>query len=153
MTPLRAQLTQGVTPDQLALTLAVGAMCAVFPFFGTTTVLTLLVGIALRLNQPILQTVNYLLTAAQLALILVYVRLGEFIWRAEPVPLSVTQIVADFRASPRLFLQRFGWTGVHAFTAWALTTPFLIAAIYFAARPVMRRLATRATAGRLSSIK
>ena len=120
---------------------------------GTTTLLNFGVGLTLRLNQPILQTINYLLTAGQLALILVYVRLGEFIWRADRVPLSVSQILADFRTSPKLFFQRFGWTGVHAFTAWVLTAPFLIAAIYFAARPLLRRLAARAASGLLSSIK
>jgi len=139
--PLRAQLTQGVTHDQLALTLAVGTACSLFPFLGTTTLLNLGVGLALRLNQPILQTINYLLTAAQLALILVYVRIGEFLWRAAPVPLSVTQLLADFRTSPKLFFQRFGWTGVHSFTAWMLTAPLLIAVIYFATRPLLRRLA------------
>lgn len=138
---MRAQLTRGVTPDQLALTIAVGAACSVFPFLGTTTVLTLLVGVALRLNQPILQTVNYLFTGAQLALILVYVRLGEFIWRADPVPLSVSQIVADFRSDPKLFMQRFGWTGVHAFTAWLFSVPLIVAGLYFSVRPALRRLA------------
>ena len=139
--PLRAQLTQGVTPDQLALTLAIGTTCSLFPFLGTTTLLNLAVGLALRLNQPILQTVNYLLTAAQLALILVYVRAGEFIWRAAPVPLSIAQLFTEFRTDPWRFLQSCGWTGVHAFTAWALTAPLLVAAIYFVTRPALRRLA------------
>src|SRR6185369_3211353 len=57
--PLRALLTQGVTPDQLAFTLAVGTACSLVPFLGFTTLLNLGVGLWLRLNQPILQTVNY----------------------------------------------------------------------------------------------
>ena len=141
VTPLRAQLTQGVTPDKLALTIAVGVACSVLPLFGLTTLLNIGAGLWLRLNHPILQTVNYLLSAVQLALILVYVRIGEWIWRAAPMPLSVGQLLADFRASPSAFFQRFGWTGVHAMTAWLLTTPLLVAAIYFGTRPAMRRLA------------
>ena len=42
--PLRAQLTQGVTPDRLALTLAVGTTCSLLPFLGFTTLLNLGVG-------------------------------------------------------------------------------------------------------------
>jgi hypothetical protein len=57
------------------------------------------------------------------------------------MPLSITQLLTEFRADPAQFFRRFGWTGVHAFTAWALTTPLLMAAIYFAARPALRRLA------------
>jgi hypothetical protein len=139
--PLRAQLTQGVTPDQLALTVAVGTACSVLPFFGCTTLLTLVVGVWLRLNQPLLQTVNYLMSGAQLALILVYVRAGEWLWRAPHLPLSITQLIADFRADPWGFFARFAWTGVHAATAWLLSVPVIVAVLYYALRPAMRRLA------------
>ena len=142
ITPLRAQLTQGVTPDQLALTIAIGTACSLLPFLGFTSLLNLGVGLWLRLNQPILQTLNQLLGGLQLALILVYVRLGEMIWHAPAMPLSISQLVSSFRADPWAFLQRFGWTGVHAATAWALSVPFIVAAIYFPLRPVLRRLAT-----------
>lgn len=158
LTPLRAQLTQGVTPDRLAFTLAVGTACSLLPFLGCTTLLNLAVGLWLRLNQPILQTVNYLLSAAQLALILVYVRLGELIWRAPPMPLSIAQLLQSFRADPWAFLQRFGWTGVHAATAWVLSVPLIVGGLYFPLRPFLRRLAavrrpTTSAEARLSSIK
>jgi hypothetical protein len=39
------------------------------------------------------------------------------------------------------FLQTFGWAGIHAFTAWALTAPLLFALVYFPLRPVIQRLA------------
>ncbi len=145
--PVRAQLTQGVTPDRLALTVAVGTACSLLPFLGFTTLLNLGVGLWLRLNQPILQTVNYLLGAVQLALIVVYVRLGEKLWGAAPMPISVSILVREFRADPGAFLQRFGWTGIHAASAWALSVPVIVAAVYFPLRPVMRRLAARRTRG------
>ena len=43
------------------------------------------------------------------------------------------------------FFQRFGWAGVHAFTAWALTSPLLLAAVYYLTRPALRRLASKST--------
>lgn len=141
--PLRAQLTQGVTPDKIAFTVAVGTACSVVPFFGFTTLLNVGVGVWLRLNHPILQTVNYLLGPVQLALILVYVRIGEFIWRAPPMPISITQLLQAFRADPRAFLQHFAWTGVHAATAWLLSVPLIVASLYYVLRPAMRRFAAR----------
>jgi len=143
LAPLRAQLTQGVTPDRIAFTLAVGTACSLLPFLGFTSLLNLGVGFWLRLNQPILQTLNQLLGAAQLALILVYVRLGEFLWRAPHLPLSLMQLTASFRADPAAFLRRFGWTGVHAATAWLLSVPLIVAVIYWTLRPAMHRLAAR----------
>lgn len=144
--PIRAQLTQGITPDRVALTLGVGTACSLLPFLGFTSLLNLGVGVALRLNQPILQLLNQLLGPLQLLLILAYVRLGEKIWAAPPMPLSVSTIVQSFKASPSAFLQRFGWTGIHAATAWLISVPFIVGGIYYGLRPLLRRTAARSGA-------
>lgn len=141
--PLRTQLTQGVTPDRLAVTLGVGTACSLLPFLGFTSLLNLGVGLALRLNQPILQTLNQLLGPLQLALILAYVRVGEWLWQAPPMPISPTTIVTAFREDPSAFLARFGWTGVHAATAWAVSVPLIVAVIALPLRPVLRRFSAR----------
>lgn len=141
--PLLAQLTQGVTPDKLALTLAVGTACSLFPFLGFTSLLNLGVGLWLRMNQPILQTLNQVLGPLQVVLILVYLRLGELVWRDPPMPFSVAGMVETFPGnSVGTFLATFGWAGIHAFTAWALTAPLLIAAFFFAFRSALRRWAS-----------
>ena len=140
--PLLAQLTQGVTPDRLAATLAVGTACSLFPFLGFTSLLNLVVGLRLRMNQPILQTLNQLLGPVHLLMILVYVRFGEWLWRSDEAHFTVGEVVRTFRDETLLvFLERFGWAGIHALTAWLVTTPVLIALLYFPLRPVMRRLA------------
>ncbi len=138
--PIRAQLTQGAAPDAIARALAVGTVCSIFPFLGFTTLLNLGVGLALRMNQPILQTLNQLLGPVQLVLILVYVRLGEVLWRATDDRFTIAELMQAFRdKSIADFLERFGWAGVHAFTAWLLTAPLVLAAVYFAVRPALRR--------------
>jgi uncharacterized protein (DUF2062 family) len=141
--PILALFTQGITPDRVALTLAVSTACSVLPFLGFTSLLNLGVGLWLRLNQPIMQTLNQLLGPLQLVLILVYVRIGEKIWQAEPMPLSVSTIVSSFKASPGAFMQRFGMTGVHAATAWILSVPVILAVIYFPIRPLLHKLAKK----------
>jgi uncharacterized protein (DUF2062 family) len=141
--PILALLLQGITPDQIAFTLAVSTACSLLPFLGFTSLLNLGVGLWFRLNQPIMQTLNQLLGPVQLLLIIVYVRVGEKIWHAAPMPISVSVIVQSFRADPGAFLQRFGWTGVHAATAWLLSVPLIVAGLYFPLRVVMRRFATR----------
>lgn len=138
---LRAQLTQGATPERMALSMAVGTACSLVPFFGFTTLLNLGVGAWLRLNQPIMQILNQLLGPVQVVLIVAYVRAGEKIWGAAPVPISVPVLVKAFKEDPAAFLQRFGWTGVHAATAWLLSVPLLVGGLYFALRPWLRRFA------------
>ena len=147
--PVRRQLTLGVTPDRLAVTFAVGAVCSLFPFLGFTSLLNLGAGLALRLNQPVLQTLNQLLGPVQLALILVYVRAGESLWRASGDPFTIGEMLSAFRdLTMAEFLTRFGWTGVHAATAWLLSAPFIVAVITLPLRPVLRRFAKRGNANR-----
>lgn len=145
--PLIALFTQGITPDKVALTLGVGGVCSLFPFLGFTSLLNLGAGFWLRLNQPLLQTLNQVLGPIQLVMILVYVRLGEWLWRAQDDRFTIGDMLHTFReASLSGFLQRFGWAGVHAFTAWALTSPLLLAAVYYLTRPALRRLASKPAA-------
>ncbi len=140
--PIRAQLTQGVTPDKIALTLGVGMACSLLPFLGLTSLLNLGVGLALRMNQPILQTLNQLLGPVQLVLILVHVRIGEWLWGATGDRFTVGEMLRTFRDhSIGEFLARFGWAGIHALSAWLLLAPGLAAIVYFSVRPAIRRAA------------
>ncbi len=145
--PLLALLAQGLTPDRLALTLGVGTACSLFPFLGFTSLLNLGAGWWLRLNQPLLQTWNQVLGPVQLALILGYVRLGEWLWGARGERFTVGEMLAAFRErSLADFLARFGWAGIHAFTAWAVTTPALVWIVYRLSRPALHRLASKRAA-------
>jgi uncharacterized protein (DUF2062 family) len=118
-----------------------------FPFLGFTSLLNLGVGLRLKLNQPLLQTLNQVLGPLQLVMIVVYVRLGEWLWRAQDERFTIAEMLRFFReASLGGFLQRFGWAGIHAFTAWAVTSPLLLAAVYYLTRPALRRLASKPVA-------
>lgn len=140
--PVLAQLTQGVTPDKIAATLAVGTACSMFPFLGFTSLLNLAVGIRLRMNQPILQTLNQLLGPVHLVMIVLYVRCGEWIWRADDEKFSLRELLQTLHdASVRDFVHRFGWASIHAFTAWAISVPLIIAGLYYGLRPALRRAA------------
>lgn len=140
--PILGLLTQGVTPDKIAATFAVGVAVSLFPFLGFTTTFNLGIGLWFRMNQPLLQAINYLITPLHLVMILVYVRAGEWIWRSKADRFSVGELLATFRDySIGEFLHRFGWAGVHAFTAWLISVPFIVAALYYSLRPLMRRFA------------
>ncbi len=140
-TPLLNLLTDGVTPEKLASAIAWGFVCSLFPFLGLTTGLNALVGYWRRLNQPLLQALNYALSPLHLIMILVYVRIGEWLWRARGDQFSIVDMLTSFKElSFGAFLHKFAWAGVHAFTAWSLTAPLLFALVYFPARVALRRL-------------
>lgn len=144
LAPLVAQLRQGTTPRKLALTLAAGAVLGLFPVLGSTTLLCALAAARFRLNQPLIQTVNYLLYPAQLALLLPLLRAGEWLFRQPPVPLlSLTQLSARFWQAPAQFLVDYGLVAAYGVVAWALMAVPLFALLYFATDAPIRRLARR----------
>ena len=121
--PLVAELKQGASPEGLASSVAVGASVGILPFLGTTTLLCALAGKLLRLNHVAIQLANLVLYPLQVGLIVPFVRIGEGLLGAEPMPIDPMVIVAEFGSSPIAFLTKFGWAGVHAFLGWALVVP------------------------------
>jgi uncharacterized protein (DUF2062 family) len=138
---LISQLKQGITPQKLALTIALGITLGIFPIMGTTTALCAIAGIWLKLNQPVIQFVNYVFYPVQVSLIVVFVRLGEWMTRAERAPFSIPELIRKFKASPKQFMQEFGMTGVHGIVGWLAVAPVLILLIYFSVLPSLRKLA------------
>ena len=137
------ELKQGITPEKISLTIALGITLGIFPILGATTLLCFIAGICFKLNQPVIQIVNYLVSALQLLMILAFVRIGEFIMRAPAVHFSITEMLQKFRRSPVQFFQEFGLTGLHGIIGWMLAAPILAAALYFSLLPLLKKLARR----------
>jgi uncharacterized protein (DUF2062 family) len=143
--PIAAQLTQGITPEKIALTLAVGSALALFPILGTTTLLCLLAGVILRLNQPIIQIINALCTPIHLPVIFFMVRIGSWMFNVPSTHLGIRMMNHMLWDDPRDFFERFGFTALHAIAAWALIAPFWMVIMYIFALPVLREALRRQT--------
>lgn len=141
-----AQLMQGVTAPKIALSIALGISLGVFPVIGTTTALCAIAGIRLKLNQPIIQLVNWLVYPLQLALILAFVRIGEWITHAPQVNFSVPELIQTFHDSPLKFLQEFGICQLQGVVAWLFIAPVFTAIVFFALLPSLKRMAPKAKA-------
>jgi uncharacterized protein (DUF2062 family) len=142
LAPIVAQLTQGVTPRKIALTLALGLVCGLFPFLGLTTALCFAVAFVFKLNQPIIHVINQLLWPVQLPLIAVYVKAGARLYGADVRTFNVEEITRVFWASQREFWVRFGIIGIYAFSAWLISVPVIAGLAYFATLPALRKLAS-----------
>lgn len=134
-----AQIHQGATPEGLAMTVALGVTVSLLPFMGVTTVICLIAGYYLSLNQPLLQLVNYAMTPLQLLMIPVYLKVGAWIFRAEEVPLNPKIIFEEFLNSPRHFMSEYAVATLHAVTAWAIFAPFLLFILYWCGKGLFRR--------------
>lgn len=140
--PVVQQLKQGITPEKVALTLALGAVLGIFPILGATTFLCAVAGVWLRLNQPLIQLVNYLAYPLQLLLLIPFYRAGERLFGAEPVPIvDVPGLLARFGADPWQFILDYGLVGLYGIVVWALVAPVLAALAYVLLRPTLASLA------------
>jgi uncharacterized protein (DUF2062 family) len=138
--PLVAELRLGATPESLAQATATGAAIGVLPFLGLTSLVALAVGRAQKLNPIALQVANYLVTPAQIALIIPFVRLGEYLTGASTMPLNPMEIISAFMDNPWAFLKEFGVAGLHGLLGWTLTVPALAWLGNRALRPLFQRL-------------
>jgi uncharacterized protein (DUF2062 family) len=139
--PVVAQLTVGISPERIGWTIALGVVLGVFPIMGTTTLVCLLAGWLLRLNQPVLHVFKTLVYPLHLALILVFIRLGERLYGVPLILFSIPQMLRKFRNDPLQFATDFGMAAWHGVSAWLLIAPVAAVLIKLAVTPILNQLA------------
>lgn len=139
--PIVALLTQGITPEKIALSLALGIVLGTFPVLGSTTVLCAAAAMVFGLNLPAIQLANYLIYPMQLFLLVPFIRMGEKLFRSAPAPLSLAQILTTVRASLTHAVSTLWLAELHAVFAWLLIAPVAIWLLYFLLSRTLRRVA------------
>ena len=141
--PIRTLLKQGVTPEKISLGIALAVAISICPLLGLPTLLCTVLAVTLRLNLPLMQIVNYLLTAPQWALIIPFLRAGEILFGAAPLPLHLDELRTLLEADFWSTLAWFWRCGMHAGLVWLITVPVVAVATYVMTIPAVRRLHRR----------
>jgi uncharacterized protein (DUF2062 family) len=136
-------LRQGVSPRRLALCVAIGVVVGNIPILGISTILCAAIALAFRLNLPAIQIVQAAMAPTQILLIIPFVRLGEWLLRLPPQPVSIKEGLA-------LLAQGAGhaiivlWDAIlHAGLAWMLVAPIAVLLFYTLLTPVFARAAAQ----------
>jgi len=136
---IRDLLRQGLSPEKIALCLALGAAISTVPIsFGLGTALCTAAAVVFRLNLPAIQAANWAAAPLQVLLFIPYMRAGEFLTRAKPLPLSITQITAMFRADLWGSLARLWGSILRATLGWAVIAPLAVLLMYALLVPALR---------------
>jgi uncharacterized protein (DUF2062 family) len=141
--PLISFLKQGLSPQKLALSVALGVSLGIFPVLGTTTILCGVVAVAFRLNMPAIQLINYFSSPLQFFFIIPFIRFGEFLFNETPFPLDVFQIISMIQSNMLEAIHTLWWTTMHAIVAWLIVGPLVSAVLYFILLPIFIRLVQR----------
>ncbi|WP_165370438.1 DUF2062 domain-containing protein [Hymenobacter persicinus] len=145
--PVRNLLRQGLTPPQLALTVAWGVALGLVPVLGITTLLITFVAVRLRLNVAAMLLVGHLMSPLQLLLLIPLLRLGALLWHNGQTPdLTLERLKYLFAHDWSRALQLLWHAGLGALLLWALAMVPLGLALNFGLRPLFRRLLARQNA-------
>lgn len=138
--PIADLLRQGITPEKIALSVALGTVIGIFPVLGSTTILCAAAAFIFRLNLPAIQVVNYLTYPLQLILFLPFLQAGSRITGTERIALSMKQVFGMIKSDPWSLIKMVWSASLGAMAIWMVMSPLVIAAIYFTLAPVLRRV-------------
>lgn len=137
--PFLELLKQGVTPEKLALTVALGISLGVIPVIGSTTMLCTLAALSLRLNLPAILLVNGVVYPLQLALLVPFLRAGAWMFRVDGPKLSIRQIFDMIRANVWHATITLWIATMHALVIWLIAGCLTTSVVYLILSRALRR--------------
>jgi len=141
--PILNQLRQGISADKLSWTIALGCAFGIFPVMGTTSVVCLIPAAIFKLNQPVIHAVRLALWPVHLALILPFIKIGQWFFGSEQITGSVPILLKEFFESPARFSENYWLAALQGIAAWSVAIIpliFIVRAITF---PILRATAAR----------
>jgi uncharacterized protein (DUF2062 family) len=137
--PFIELLKQGVTPEKIALTVALGISIGVIPILGSTTMLCTLAAVCLRLNLPAILLVNGVVYPLQLILLVPFLRAGAWVFRVDGPRLSIGQIFNLIRANVWHAITTLWIATMHALVIWLIAGCVASGVVYLILAAVLRR--------------
>ena len=137
---IRAQLVQGISQSDCAQAIALAITIGLFPIVGFSTLIITAIAYLRRLNQPIAQVFNWICGPIKLALIIPFIRVGEFLFGADRFVLNLRELSRQFYENSWATLSEFAWTFVHAIVGWAFCTPIVYLVVYTISKSVIFRM-------------
>ena len=141
--PVIQLLKQGLTPEKLALTIALGIVLGTIPVLGSTSITCAAVAAILGLNQAAIQGVNYLVYPLQIALLIPFLRLGSMLFGDNGFRLGLEEIQTMAQSGVLNAIATLWNATLHAIAAWVLVAIPLATILYFALRPILKLAAQR----------
>jgi uncharacterized protein (DUF2062 family) len=143
---LMSWLKCGMSPRQLAFTLALGFAIGCIPLLGVTTAICAVVALILRLNMPAIQAANWLAMPLQVLLLFPFLRLGQWLFPGSALSFNRAQLMAQIEASPWHSLLQMGSLFGHGVLAWMITAAPALLLLTLLLTPLMGLVSRRMAA-------
>jgi uncharacterized protein (DUF2062 family) len=133
---LVAWLRMGISPERLALTLALGFAIGCLPLVGVPTALCAVIAVRFGLNIPVIQAANYIAMPFQLALILPLSRFGGWMLSAGHRP----ALASTLSHGPLQAIWMSGTVASHALAAWLVIAGPMVLLLTLTLTPILERV-------------
>lgn len=133
-------LRQGLSPQALAATLALGTVLGTLPVVWGTSLLCVLTAAVLRLNQVAMQAVNYLVWPLQLAMLLPFFHTGKRFLPSLAPGVDGAQFVTLLQTDPLESAATLGSANLLALLGWLSMAPLAGILLYAVLRVVLSRV-------------
>lgn len=133
-------LKMGMTPERLAFSIALGIVLGIVPALGMATLFCTMAAFAFRLNLAAIQLVNFFVYPLQLALLIPFMRAGEWFFGTRPLDLSLEKIQVMLKADLWTTVFHLSATTLRALGIWIIVAPAILAAAYVILLPLLRKL-------------
>lgn len=123
--PFKLVPKAGLSPKKLALSVTIGIVSGLFPVFGATTLVSLLLTAIFRQNLLIVQSVQWLLAIFQVVLIIPFMRAGAYLLNQPDFLIGIAQIKQAFEPGLLTGIKTLGVYHTYAILSWTIISiPF-----------------------------
>ena len=138
--PLIGLLRKGLTPEKIALSIALGVTLGVTPVLGSTALLCTLAAIVLRLNLPATQLVNWLVYPLQLALLVPLLRAGAWVFHRPLAEITLDHVFELIRTDVLHAVTMLWMATLHGLVVWFALGSVTTGLVYLLLVPVLKGL-------------
>lgn len=147
LVPLLELLRQGITPEKLALSVALGFIVGIIPFMGVSTAICALLAIMFDLNVVSIQIINYVAYPLQLVLYIPFIRAGESILGSSASGLTISGIKTLFNEGFLSAVNILWYANLQGILVWLIITVPVTLLLYLIFLFIFRRFKDEVPAG------
>ncbi|WP_242928951.1 DUF2062 domain-containing protein [Pontibacter vulgaris] len=133
-------LKQGMTPQKLSATVAVGTIVGIIPAFGVVTIFVTAIAARFRLNIAATILVSYLAQPLQLLFIIPFIKAGIFMFGLSEIKLTVDEMLSMFKTDWLEALNTLWVANLAGVSAWAILSIPSGVILYFLLLPLFHKV-------------
>ena len=111
---------EGLTPEKIAFSITIGVISGIFPVFGATTILSLLLTLLFRQNLFVVQSVQWIMALFQVLLIVPFMQFGAFLLNQQSLHISIEHIKLAFQPGMVAGLKALGVLHLYGILSWSI---------------------------------